>query len=79
MGEALLPRREVEARTGYRKSALYARIADGDFPAPRRDPKTGTVRWLESEVQDWIDAAAREWPVAGRMAGTQEARKKKAA
>lgn len=79
MSEALLPRREVEARTGYRKSALYARIADGTFPPPRRDPVNGSVRWLESEVQAWIDAAAREWPVAGSAAGRIPAGKKKAA
>lgn len=69
MSESLLPRREVERRTGWRKSALYARMAAGTFPLPRRDPQTGTVRWLESEVQAWIDKAAQEWPVAGSAAG----------
>ena len=73
MSEQLLPRREVERRTGYRKSALYARIAAGTFPAPRREPETGSVRWLESEVQAWIDTAARTWPVAGGVAGTLRA------
>ena len=79
MSERLLPRGEVERRTGYRKSALYARIAEGTFPPPRRDPVNGSVRWLESEVQAWIDAAARDWPVAGSAAGRMAEGKKKAA
>ena len=60
--ERLLPRREVERRTGYKKSAIYARIDAGTFPPARKDPETGTVRWLESEVQAWIDNAAKNWP-----------------
>lgn len=79
MSESLLPRREVERRTGYRKSAIYAKVAAGTFPAPRRDPETGTVRWLESEVQTWIDAAVRDWPLAGQAAGTDSPARKKAA
>lgn len=79
MSEVLLPRREVERRTGYGRSTIYARIAAGRFPAPRRDPDTGSVRWLESEVQAWIDTAAREWPVVGSVAGTDATGRKKAA
>ena len=68
---ALLTRSEVEARTGFRKSALYARIAAGTFPQPIREPGTGTVRWLESEVQAWIDAAVERWPRGGSMVGSR--------
>lgn len=73
MGEALLPRAEVERRVGFKRSAIYARIAAGKFPAPLRDPETGAVRWLESEITDWIATAAATWPrspAVGTVVGT---------
>lgn len=54
--ERLLPRAEVERMVGFKRSAIYARIAAGTFPKPLRDPETGAVRWLESEVAAWIEA-----------------------
>jgi predicted DNA-binding transcriptional regulator AlpA len=58
----LLPRAEDERATGFKRSAIYARIAAGTFPAPLREPGTGTVRWLEPEVVAWIEAVCRTWP-----------------
>jgi prophage regulatory protein len=50
----LLPIAEVCARVGLRKTAIYDRIARGEFPAP---VSLGTTsRWVESEVDAWIDA-----------------------
>lgn len=68
--ERLLPRAEVERMVGFKRSAIYARIASGTFPQPLRDPETGAVRWLESEVAAWIAAAAESWPRGGSAAGT---------
>ena len=73
MSEVLLTRAEVERRTGFKRTAIYARIAAGTFPPARRDPSTGSVRWLESEVQAWIDHAARNWPVVGKVVGSRAA------
>lgn len=50
-GERLLPRAEVERLVGFKRSAIYARMAAGTFPLPLRDPETGAVRWLESEAE----------------------------
>lgn len=51
--ERILRRPEVEARIGLGRSALYAMIQRGDFPAPVR--LTGhAVGWRESEVDAWI-------------------------
>ncbi|WP_067097875.1 helix-turn-helix transcriptional regulator [Marinomonas atlantica] len=58
---------EVTDRTGLKKSAIYARIAKGEFP---KQIPLGTARngisvqtaWIESEVEAWIQstiAAAR--------------------
>jgi prophage regulatory protein len=76
--ERLLPRAEVERMTGFKRSAIYARIAAGTFPAPLREPGTGTVRWLESEVVAWIEAA-KAWPRGGSVAGTAHDPEKTAA
>jgi predicted DNA-binding transcriptional regulator AlpA len=56
MIDPLLTRAAVERATGFKKTKLYEMIAAGDFPAPLKDPDTGTVRWRESVVKAWIDA-----------------------
>ena len=44
---------QVEVRTGLKKSAIYARVARGEFPRPI--PITDKARgWLASEVSAWI-------------------------
>lgn len=53
----LLPLAQVEDRVGLRKTAIYDRIARGEFPRPvRLGPQT--VRWVENEIDEWIDASA---------------------
>ena len=79
MSETLLTRAEVERRTGFKRTAIYARIAAGTFPAGLRDPETGSVRWLESEVSAWIAAAAEQWQRVGKVVGTKASDTKKAA
>ncbi|WP_308446471.1 AlpA family transcriptional regulator [Chitinimonas sp. BJYL2] len=46
---------EVIDKTGLSRSSIYAFIADGRFPKPLPlgDRRVG---WLESEVEDWIQA-----------------------
>jgi prophage regulatory protein len=56
----------VLSQTGLSRSAIYALIADRQFPAQiNLGPRT--VGWVESEIADWIDSriAARpsEYPV----------------
>lgn len=58
---AILRRRQVEARTGFSRSAVYERI---NPLSPRYDPafpkpiKLGAkaVGWLESEIDSWIES-----------------------
>lgn len=43
---------EVKYLSGLCRSAIYARIACGEFPAPR---KLGRVSvWVEAEVDRWV-------------------------
>lgn len=56
----LIRRQELEHRTGYRRSTIYAAIKPGTkrfdptFPQPvRLGP--GAVAWVESEVDRWIE------------------------
>ena len=52
---AILRRKQVEARTGLKRSTLYAKIASGEFPAPIR-LGSRSVGWLESDVTSWLQA-----------------------
>ncbi|WP_307637782.1 helix-turn-helix transcriptional regulator [Variovorax boronicumulans] len=53
--DALLRKPEVLRRTGLSNSSLYLLMAQGGFPRPvRLGPRT--VRWVEREVQAFIEA-----------------------
>ena len=77
--ERLLTRAEVERLVGLKRSALYDRIGAGTFPAPLRDPDTGSVRWLETEVIAWQSSWIARARAAGTVAGTRGDRLKKRA
>ena len=51
--EALLRRKQVEARTGLARSTLYKLIGLGEFPAPVRITAKA-VAWKSSCVEAWI-------------------------
>src|SRR5215208_8312474 len=60
-GLRILRRPDVEERTGMSRSAIYAAIAAGRFPAPvNLGPKA--VGWVEAEIDLWLEAriAARD-------------------
>jgi prophage regulatory protein len=48
----LLRLKQVLDRTGLPKSTIYSRISAGTFP--KQVPVGASVRWLESEVEEWI-------------------------
>lgn len=52
---------QVLAKTGLSKSHLYALAQKGEFPKPIKLSERSSA-WVESEVQDWIEAriAARD-------------------
>jgi prophage regulatory protein len=52
-------RPEVEKCAGKKRSALYADIADGKFPAPIRLGERA-VGWLESDLLTWQAARIAE-------------------
>ena len=45
---------EVEALTGLSRTTIYDWSADGRFPRPVR-LSGRAVRWVESEVLEWMD------------------------
>lgn len=50
--DVLIKLPEVCRQVGFEKSAIYAMIAAGEFPAPI---KLGSAsRWSQLEVQEWI-------------------------
>lgn len=55
----ILRRKQVEARTGLSRSAIYAGVADGSFP--KQVPLGGrTVGWIESEIDAWLQERIAE-------------------
>ena len=51
LGNRLLRRRDVELKTGKSRSAIYAGVSNGTFPAPVPIGDK-SVAWLEEEVED---------------------------
>lgn len=52
--DKLLRIRDVQNATGLGRSAIYAKIARGHFPAPVMIGERA-VAWPASKVQDWIE------------------------
>lgn len=62
--EAQKPKRvirlpETELRTGLKKSTIYERLANGEFPKPI-NLGSRAVGWIESDIEDWIEARIAE-------------------
>ncbi len=55
---------EVEALTGLSRTTIYAWSADGRFPRPIR-LSGRAVRWIESEVLEWMDERIKQDRVGG--------------
>jgi prophage regulatory protein len=51
---ALLRRKDVEARTGLKRSKLYQLMTEGTFPAQVKLGVGSSVAWVESDVEEWI-------------------------
>jgi predicted DNA-binding transcriptional regulator AlpA len=58
VNERLLRRVEVEQRVGLKTSSIYQKIAKGTFPKPIRLGGTSSVRWRESDINEWIAQCA---------------------
>ncbi len=47
--------KEVQHRVGLGRSTIYRWMDEGKFPKPH--PISGySVRWLESEIEQWIES-----------------------
>jgi prophage regulatory protein len=58
MNETLLRLRDVEARTGLKRSHLYGLAARGEFPKPLKLGDRASA-WVESEVTEWVYSRIR--------------------
>lgn len=63
----LLRRAEVLARVGMAKSTLYLRISAGKFPKPVH--LGSSVRWVESEIDSWIQDQMERRDQTGETGG----------
>lgn len=51
----LISMREVKEMTGKSRSTIWRWIRDGKFPKPRQ-VGTRDIGWLESEIEEWVQA-----------------------
>jgi len=56
----ILRRKQVEARTGLKCTAIFDRIKAGTFPKPINLGSERAIGWVESEVDDWIRACIQK-------------------
>lgn len=63
----LLRRADVLARVGIAKSTLYLRISAGTFPKPVH--LGSSVRWVESEIDSWIQDQMEQRDQTGETGG----------
>lgn len=63
----LLRRADVLARVGIAKSTLYLRISAGTFPKPIH--LGSSVRWVESEIDSWIQEQMEQRDQTGETGG----------
>lgn len=52
---AILRRKQVEARTGLSRSAIYALKAKGEFPQPLK-LTAKAVGWKSSDIEAWLES-----------------------
>jgi len=55
----LLKISQVVEKTSLSKSVIYDLITKGFFPKQYQIPHTTTARWLESDIEDYIEAIVR--------------------
>lgn len=57
----LISRAEVQRRIGHSRSSIYSKLRrdsdgyDPTFPRPIALPGVRTIRWLEHEIDEWLD------------------------
>ena len=58
MTDKLIPLKEVERMTGFKKSWIYEKIKQGEFPA--QVLVSSRARWSEAAVAEWIAQQTKE-------------------
>jgi len=58
-GYSILRLPAVKARTGLSRSTIYKQISEGTFPKPV-SLSVRAVGWVESHVEDWLQARIDE-------------------
>lgn len=59
MSQTILRLPQVKARTGLSRSAIYAKMAEREFPPSIRLGKRA-VGWDSGSIQSWIDQRIQE-------------------
>ena len=64
---------EVLSRTGYGRTSIYRKMAEGTFPkclklgGPPKDPSkfdSRAIAWVEEEIDQWVESRISERKIA---------------
>jgi excisionase family DNA binding protein len=70
--EALLKPSEVASRLGVSRSWLYEAAKDGRMPCVRLGGPDGPLRFIESELVEWIERGRAAWQPGDTARATLE-------
>jgi excisionase family DNA binding protein len=71
----LLKPSEVVRRLGTSRSWVYQSAKDGRIPSIRLGGEDGPLRFVEEDLDRWIDEARASWRPGGTPAATRSTRK----
>lgn len=64
--DRFLKMRDVMNMTSLGSSTIYRKLEDGIFPRPR-ELSTKCVRWMESEILEWMRGLPVSEPYGGQL------------
>lgn len=72
MSETLLNLEAVKRKVSLGHTSIYKLMGLGDFPQPVRiSDDSPAVRWLESEIDAWIQSRAAKRSMGANMCGNR--------
>lgn len=59
----LLDIKQVSEKVKLGKTAIYGLIKEGHFPPQHPIPHTSSKRWVDTEIEEWIESVRTSSPI----------------